>query len=271
MTDPDTDPTTGPASATPALVRAAHDRFVVVLNETQDLVNIAGAVRAMMNMGIRRMRLVRPAEYDAYRIAGIAHGSEPVLEGIEFHETLREALADAVHVVGTTARRRTAAFVWRYPRDAAPEIAALAATHEGTIALVFGREDKGLSNEELDLCDTLLTIPTDPRHSSLNLAQAVLIVCYEIWLAGAGAAPRELPRHRKAAHPAGTEEMLSLFEQVENALAAIEFFKSRNPAVIMRSLRAIARRAGLDEREAGLLRAIAFEVQNVLRRGSIRP
>jgi TrmH family RNA methyltransferase len=255
---------------TASTIPLPQDDIVVVLNETQDLVNIAGAVRAMMNMGIRRLRLVRPVEYDAYRIAGIAHGSEPVLERVEFFDTLRDAIADASHVVGTSARRRTATFVWQHPRDAAPDILALAGAGGGPVALVFGREDKGLSNEDLDLCDRVLTVPTDPRHSSLNLAQAVLLVCYELWLAGPGAAAA-LPRARKSAPPAAAEEMLSLFEQVERALAAIDFFKTRNPDAIMRTVRAIARRARLDSREAGLLRAMAFEVQNYLKRLATRP
>ena len=83
-----------------------YSNIVVVLNETQDLVNIAGAIRAMMNMGLRRLRLVRPAEFDAYRITGIAHGSDDIVEAAEFYDSLAAAVADSVHVVGTTARRR---------------------------------------------------------------------------------------------------------------------------------------------------------------------
>lgn len=247
--------------------RGEYDNFVVVLNETQDLVNIAGAVRALLNMGLRRLRLVRPAEFDTYRIAGIAHGSETLLERVEFFESLSEAVADCVHVVGTTARRRSSAFVWQYPRDAAPELLALAATAgDSPIALVFGREDRGLSNDELDLCDRVLTVPTDPEHSSLNLAQTVLLVTYELWVAGAaGSRPLPTPR-RRADRLANAEEMASLFEQTQNALSTIEFFKKRNPDATMRTIRAIARRAGLDMREARLLRAIAYEIQNFIRR-----
>src|SRR3954464_9088924 len=97
-------------------------RFVVVLNQTQDVVNIATAVRAMMNMGLRRLRLVAPVDYNAHRIGGIAHGSESVLGRAEFFDSLDEALADTSFAVGTTARRRTASFVWQHPRDAAPEL-----------------------------------------------------------------------------------------------------------------------------------------------------
>jgi len=241
------------------------DRFVVVLNRTEDVVNIAGTVRAMMNMGLRRLRLVSPLEFDAWRIAGIAHGSEVVLEESEIHDSLRDALADAAHVVGTTARRRTAPYVWQHPRDAAPELLELAAGADGPVVLLFGPESVGLSNEELDLCNRILTVPTSPEYSSLNLAQAVLLVCYELWLAGPGA-ERELPRHRKAVAPATPEALEALFRDAERALEAIEFFKTRNPRVIMRSVRAMARRAELDGREAGLLRAMCIEVRKFIER-----
>ncbi len=248
-----------------------YDQFIIVLNEPQNLINIAAAVRAMLNMGLRRMRLVRPAEFDTYRIAGIAHGSEPILDDIEFYDTLGDAVADAVHVVGMTARRRTAAYVWQQPREAAPELLEIAMQGEGPVALVFGREDKGLSNEDLDLCDRALTVPTDPEHWSLNLAQAVLLITYELRMAGPGGrAP--LPTHRKAAgRKANSAEMQRLFEETEVALHAIDFYKKRNPEAIMRSLRAIARRADLDSREANLLRAIAIEVRKYLDRMLNRP
>ena len=242
-----------------------REQFVVVLNEPQDLVNIAGTVRAMMNMGLRRLRLVRPAEFDPYRIEGIAHGASVVLEHTEHYDSLREALADALHVVGTSARRRTAAYVWQHPREAAPELLALAATGAGPIALVFGREDRGLSSAELDLCDRVLTIPADPSRPSLNLAQAVLLVAYELWLAGPGGG-HPLPRHRKAAPPASSEMLERLFQDMEAALVTIDFFKKRNPEAIMRALRALIRRARPDVREASLLRAIAIEVRKYIQR-----
>ena len=172
-----------------------------MLNEPQDRVNIAGAARAMLNTGLWRLRLVRPAEYDAYRITGIAHGTEALLEEVEFFDDLASALADAQHVVGTSARRRTASYVWQRPRDAAPELVALGGP--APIALVFGREDYGLSNEDLDLCDRVLVAPTNPDHASLNLAQAVLLVCYELSLAATDAGP--LPEPKRTAPAAASD------------------------------------------------------------------
>lgn len=240
-------------------------RFVVVLNETQDLVNIAGAMRAMMNMGLSRLRLVRPALFDAYRIAGIAHGSEPYLERVEFFESLDDAIADALHSVGTTARWRTSQFVWQHPRSAALELLRLPASFERPIALVFGREDTGLTTEQVDRLDRLITVPTHPKHASLNLAQAVLLVAYELRMAAEGA-QQILPKSRRTAPAAATSELNAMFAEVEQSLALIDFFKKRRPDMIMRTVRVAARRAMLNQREAKLLKAMAIEVRKFVKR-----
>jgi TrmH family RNA methyltransferase len=243
---------------------STDDRFVIVLNEPQDIVNIAGTVRAMMNMGLSRLRIVKPALYDAYRIAGIAHDSEWLLERIEFPAALGDAVADASRIVGTTSRRRTSSFVWQHPREAAPELLRLADGADGPIVILFGREDKGLANEDLDLCDRLLVVPTAADHASLNLAQAVLLVSYELWLARSDAAP--LPRPKRMSGPASPTEMLHMFDDAQTALDTIEFFKSRNEPTVMRSLRAILRRADPTAREVRLLRAMAIEVRKYFHR-----
>jgi len=242
------------------------DQFVVILNQTQDVVNIATAVRAMMNMGLRRLRLVAPADFNAYRIAGIAHGSESVLEQAEFFDTLEAAVEDVACVVGTTARKRTQTFVWQHPREAAPELLAIAAARaeQGPVAIVFGREDKGLANEELDLCDRLLVVPTDPGYASLNLAQAVLLVCYELWLAATDRSP--LPRPKRDAPPATRPQLDALYHDTDRALATIEFYKDRLPEALLRTMRAIYRRADLTGREANLLRGIMIEVRKYVAR-----
>lgn len=236
------------------------ERFVVVLNETQDLVNIAGSVRAMLNTGLWRLRLVRPALFDAHRIAGIAHGSEAMLEHIEFFDTLDAAIADASHVVGTTARRRGATYVWQHPREASPELLSLPASRDSPVALVFGREDAGLSNSEIDRCDRLLVVPANPSHSSLNLAQAVLLVGYELWLAALEHDPA-LPQPKRRSAAATPAQLRALFEDAQRALGTIEFFKARQPESIMRTLRAVFRRANLNAREAKLLQAVFIEVR----------
>jgi len=245
-------------------VASPLDRFIIVLNQPQDIVNIAGTARAMMNMGFGRLRLVRPALYDAWRIAGIAHGCEALLERVEFFETLEQATADAGRIIGTTSRRRTSTFVWQQPREAAPELLELAPALAGPVAIVFGREDKGLANEDLDLCDRLLVVQTSPAHASLNLAQAVLVITYELWTAAD--ALTALPRPKRRSLPAAPADMNHLFDDSRRALETIEFFKARNAPMVMRSLRAILRRASLTSRETRLLRAMAIEVRKFFER-----
>jgi TrmH family RNA methyltransferase len=231
--------------------------IVVVLHEPQDLVNIAHVVRGMKNFGLRDLRLVNPREYEAYRVEGIAHQTQDVLARVRVVPALEDALADCVHVVGFTARGRTAKRNLQRPRDAAAEILELAQT--GTVALVFGREDKGLSNEALDRCHRVVTIPSDPDYASLNLAHAVVIMLYELALArGAEALPFKVPR--RSAEPADAAELERLFADLARALEAIDFFRTRNQGGVMRTIREITHRTPLDAREVKLLRAMAIEV-----------
>ena len=261
-----------PAEPTPADPRTLlAEHVVIVLNEPQDRVNIAGGIRAMMNTGLRRLRLVDPVEWDEYRIEGIAHGSELVRHRAEFYESLDAATGDAVEVVGTTARRRAMRHSWEHPRDGAGEILELAASGSGPVAIVFGREDIGLTNEQLDRCDRIWTVPTDPERPSLNLAQAVLLVCYELWLAGPGS-EKPLPRPRRDAPPATAAHIEDVFTHVDRHLRAINFYRGgKNPDAVLRTLRAIVRRAGIDEREAELIRAISARSWKTLERGTRDP
>jgi len=231
--------------------------IVVILHEPQDLVNIAHVVRGMKNFGLRDLRLVNPREYDSHRIEGIAHQTQDVLARVRTFATLEEALADCVHIVGFTARGRTAKRNLQRPRDAAAEIVGLSGS--GTLALLFGREDRGLSNEALDRCHRVVTIPSDPAYASLNLAHAVIIMLYELALArGAETEPFKEPR--RPSEPAVAEDLERLFVDIAKALQAIEFFKTRNQDGVMRTMREIAHRAPLDTREVKLLRAMAIEV-----------
>jgi len=230
---------------------------IVVLDHPQDLVNIAHVVRGMKNFGLRDLRLVNPREYEAYRVEGIAHQTQDILSRVRAYSTLEEAIADCVHVVGFTARGRTAKRNLQRPREAAAEIASLA--DGGPVALLFGREDKGLSNEALDRCHRVVTIPSDPGYPSLNLAHAVAIMLYELALAR-GAEERPFKEPRRTSEPAPADELERLFADVAKALQAIEFFKTRNAAGVMRTIREIAHRTPLDLREVKLLRAMAIEV-----------
>jgi tRNA/rRNA methyltransferase/tRNA (cytidine32/uridine32-2'-O)-methyltransferase len=236
--------------------------IVVVLFEPQDPVNIAATIRAMKNMGASRLRLVRPVEYDVVRLEGVAHNTMDLIERIETFDSFDAAVADCVRVVGFTARRRAAKLRIIDPNQAAAELLELAP--EGPVALVFGREDSGLPNEILDRVHAAVTIPTT-EHASLNLAQAVLIGCYELHLAAADAT-RTLAPPRKDAPPPTNEQFEQFFRDAEQSLAAIQFFKTRYPEHIMRTLRSLTFRASPNARELSLMRAMAIEVRNYLKR-----
>ncbi len=239
---------------------------VLVLVNPQDIVNIAASVRIARNFGIERMRLVNPETFDPWRIEGIAHNSADFVAGIEIVDSLEAAVADCVHVAVLTARGRTAKRRTVRPREAAAELVSAAAT--GVVAMVVGREDSGLTNAELDLGHVLVTIPTDPRNPSLNLAQAVAIMAYESWIARGGeAAPLKPPR--KGTPPATSAQLEELFGDWRRALWAVDFFKTRRPESVMRSFREIVHRAALDGREASLVRAMGIEVVRYLARAGL--
>jgi len=237
-------------------------RIAVVLVEPQDPVNIAGTVRAMKNMGVSDLRLVRPVEYEAHRLEGIAHNTRDLIDAIRTFDDFDAAVSDCVFTLGFTARRRAAK--WRVidAREAALE--ALETSADGPIALVFGREDSGLPNEILDRVHATVVIPTTD-HASMNLAQAVLIALYELHLA-AGDATRVLAPPRKDAPRATQEQLEQYFADVERALQSIEFFKTRYAEHIMRTVRSLTARAAPDARELSLMRAMALEVINYMDR-----
>lgn len=234
----------------------------VVLFEPQNHINIAATLRAMSNMGVGSLRLVRPVPYDPYRLEGIAHGTGSLIERIQTFETFDEAVADCVHAVGFTARRRAAKWPIIDPKRAATEL--LDRGVDGPVAMVFGREDNGLPNDVLDRLRAVVTIPTT-GHASLNLAQAVLIGLYELHLA-AGDVTRTLAPPRKATPPPTTAELEQFFADAQRAMTAIDFFKTRNVDHIMRSVRSMTMRAAPDSRELSLARSIALEVLNYLAR-----
>ena len=234
----------------------------MVLYEPQDPVNIAATIRAMKNMGCSSLYLVRSVEYDPWRLEGIAHDTGDIIEQIRNCDTIEEALEGCVRVAGFTARRRAAKRDVTTPRSESGNILEFART--GPVALLFGREDKGLPNEILDRAHVVVTIPTT-EHASLNLAQAVLIALYELHLSAADAT-RSLAPPRKDSLPATAEEYEKLFADVERGLYAVDFFKTRFHEHIMRSVRSLFYRAAPDSRELALLRAIFIEILRTMDR-----
>ena len=238
------------------------DNVCVVLYETQDPINVGLVVRAMKNMGVSQLRLVRPCEYDPNRIEQVAHNTRDVVARIRHYDTLEGAVADCVRVVAFDGRQRKARLEITRPRAMAEELVEWA--EQGPVALLFGREDHGLPNEAIDMAQLVVQIPTT-QHFSLNVAQAVLIGLYELHVAAGERTRRIKPPRRKA--PAPTQEAYELsFADVARALQAIRFFKTRNPEHVMRAVRSMVARARVDSRELYLVRAMGIEVLRTLDR-----
>jgi tRNA/rRNA methyltransferase/tRNA (cytidine32/uridine32-2'-O)-methyltransferase len=237
-------------------------RIFVVLVEPQDPINIGTTIRAMKNMGADKLRLVNPVAYDPYRLIGVAHDTHEIIESIQQFDSLADAVKDCIRVAGFTARRRAARREIVNAAEAADDL--LQAAEQGNVAIVFGREDKGLPNEALDLAQRVVTIPTTD-HASLNLSQAVLIALYELHTR-ANDATRKLAPPSKLTDPPTTERLELLFNDAYRALEAIDFFKTRNEEHVMRSLRSLVYRAQPDSRETDFVRAMSIEVLRTIDR-----
>jgi len=239
------------------------ERLAVVLVEPTDPVNIGGVVRAMANTGFLKLRLVQPVAFDARKIIGVAHYTQHIVAATQHFDSLHDAVSDRHLVIGLTGRHQ------RVERNALPLSEAVgriveAATRGQHVAIVMGREDYGLSNVALDACHMVTTIPTNPAYPSLNLAQATLLVLYQLFQRADGEAQAYRPP-RHAAPPAASGLLEDLFADLERALDAIEFLKGRSRTHALRSLRVALYRARLNVREASLLRAVVIEVRRFLR------
>jgi TrmH family RNA methyltransferase len=239
------------------------ERLVIVLVEPTDPVNIGGVIRAMANTGFLHLRLVRPVGFDARKVIGVAHYTQHIVEATQQLDSLPEAVKDRHLVIGLTGRHP------RVGRNALPLHEAVgrlidAASSGQQVAIVLGREDYGLSKVALDACHMVTTIPTNPAYPSLNLAQATLLVLYQLFQR-AGGEDQAYRRPRHAAPPASSGLLEDLFADLERALDAIEFLKSRARTHTLRSLRVALYRARLDVREASLLRAVVIEIRRFLR------
>jgi tRNA/rRNA methyltransferase len=226
--------------------------IAIILVEPQNPGNVGMVCRAMKNMGLTQLRLVNPCRLDHPDAAKFAVSAKDVLERAEIFPTLGAALADTPLSVATTRRHG------KYRREifTPAEIAVRLHADGGTnrAALVFGREDSGLTTDEVALCRWQATIPTAEEYGSLNLAQAVLIFSYELFRQKGDTVPVQ-PRELAPCRDAET-----LYEHMEQSLLRIGFLNPQNPAHLMRTLRRIFARAELDAREVAVLRGLMSQI-----------
>lgn len=227
----------------------------IVLVETSHPGNIGAAARAMKTMCLDRLWLVNPAEFPHSDASARASGAVDILEQARVTATLDEALTGCALVVGTSARHRGIGPPEMMPRECAERLVTAAA--EQDVALVFGRERTGLTNEELGRCHLLVNIPANPEYASLNLASAVQVLGYELILAQA--AP---PAAVGSETPLATaDEMERLYEHLESAALETGFLDPANPKHLMRRLRRLFNRAQPDQNEVNILRGLLSALQ----------
>jgi tRNA/rRNA methyltransferase len=232
--------------------RVRLENVGIVLHRPRFPENIGSAARAACNMGIGRLDVVDPECFDPERIRRMAtHAAGKVVDGIRRFDTLAEALADRQVVVGTTARLGGEREKVTTPERMARRLVELSAANR--VALVFGPEDRGLTNEDLRLCHELVTIPT-AQFASLNLAQAVVILCYEVFRAEA--APGTPVRPKLAAR----HELDGMYDQLREMLVRISFINPQNPDYWMNRVRRFGTRMELRAREVSIIRGICRQV-----------
>lgn len=224
----------------------------IVLIETSHPGNIGAAARAMKNMCVEHLYLVRPNEFPSPVATARSSGAEDVLEQAVVCADLNEALADCQLVIGASARLRSIGWPQFDPRENA--VFCMEQNTDKKIAIVFGREDSGLTNEEMDRCQFLLHIPTNPQHSSLNIAAAVQVVCYELYQAHLSA--ESVSGSTESEPLASGEELEGFYRHLESSLTEIGFLKPPSCNKLLRRLRRMFNRAQLDQTDINILRGI---------------
>jgi tRNA/rRNA methyltransferase len=228
------------------------EHIAIILAQAQIPENIGSAARAMNNMGLKRLVLVDPKNCDLSRVLKTATGSSnEVIEKMEVFDDLEEALGPYQYVVGTTARIGSLRPAMTQPHRLARDLIRI--SQNNRVAILFGPEDRGLSNNQLRYCHTLATIPT-ASFSSLNLAQAIMIVCYEIFLASYEKAPKSLPRL------ANGFELEGMYEHLKDVLMKIGFIDPQNPEHWMLNIRRFLSRLPLRAREVRIIRGICRQI-----------
>lgn len=223
----------------------------IVLCQTSHPGNIGSTARAMKTMGLNRLYLVRPKHFPDGEAKALAVNAADLLDTAVVTQTLEEALADCQFVIGVSGKQRSLSQQVITVREAAAEVNNIA-THQ-EVALVFGTEMSGLSNEEADRCHMLATIPANPEYTSLNLAQAVQIMCYELRMA---ITTGELHYQEKPAELASQEDLERFYEHMREVLEQIGYINPRAPKKLFERLRRLYGRTRLEKEEVNLLRGI---------------
>ena len=238
----------------------------IVLVNTSHPGNIGAAARAMKNMGLSSLWLVDPKDHPSYEAYSRAVGADDVLGNARVVSTLSEAINGCAWVVATSARQRTVQWPVQDSRDCAAQC--FEEAMHGDVAIVFGRERSGLTNEELECCNVLVHIPTNPEYSSLNVAAAVQLISYELRMAMIGkagvdkaGADNDESGVAEIDRPASADQLESMYQHFFQVMDDIGFLGTSNPEIIMRRLKSLFNRARVTQREMNILRGILSAAQ----------
>ena len=238
-----------------SLINEAAQNISIVLYKPKYAGNVGSIARAAKNMGITKIIVVGASDLDVHQMyPRSTHLAADVVDAIRYEQTLEEALADFGHIVGTTARLGRGRGPFVSPRSAAETIAVMAPHNK--VALLFGPEDTGLSNDEIHYCQSVTTIPTSEAFRSLNLSHAAMILCYEVFLA-LSEKTKTTPVAPKWAR---SSEIEGMYDQLKSTLAAIGFLRPDNPDYWMMHLRRFFSRSGLLSREVKIIRGICRQI-----------
>ncbi|TDY01726.1 tRNA (cytosine(32)/uridine(32)-2'-O)-methyltransferase TrmJ [Thiohalophilus thiocyanatoxydans] len=242
------------------VLNARLSRVRVVLVSTSHPGNIGAVARAMKNMGLTQLVLVNPAEFPSGEARARASGANDILEQAQVVSSMESAVAGCAVVLGASARLRSIPWPSLDPRAAADRV--LEVVESADAALVFGRENNGLSNDELDRCNYLVHIPANPDYSSLNIAAATQVLVYELRMSLLEQTGRRDNRFHSDQPRATADELERLYEHLQQTLTELDFLKPSAPRQIMRRLRRLFGRAELDRMEINILRGILSAVQS---------
>ena len=233
----------------------------IVLVGTTHPGNIGATARAMKTMNHRNLRLVNPLEFPSAEASSRAAGADDVLAECRQFSSLEDAVKDCDLVIGTSARVRGIPWPMILPRDCAKKISE---ETYSSVAIVFGKESSGLSNEELQLCNMVLKIPTNSQYNSLNLAAAVQIICYEIYLLITNLDSIEYKQ--KEITFINQDKMEQFYKHLEECFVQIDFHDINNPKKLMHRIRRLFNRAQLYESEWKILRGFISKIQEKVKK-----
>ena len=248
-------------------------KIKIVLVEPTHPGNIGSVARAMKTMGLSSLVLVNPIKFPHYEASKLAAGAESVLEQAQIYGDLNEAISEATLVVGTSVREREISWPTKNPKDIAETaIEHLTSNLHGSVAILFGRESSGLTNDEMDLCQMQIKIDANPEYSSLNLASAVQILAYELRMCWLKTRSDQMPSpdsklgtsYHIRQQAATRKQLDGHLEHLQSTIESLNFVKSRPPTQLMRKLTRLYAKAELTVEEIQILRGILSAIDQEL-------